>query len=106
MVWRNTRLSNVAIGLGVDGKAGSQQKRISSELLIILIERSFTTPATLTKFARNTSPNPLHLHDVHFTAPWADALHLGFAEPVNLGPPDRQARITPKILLIRIVISV
>jgi hypothetical protein len=71
MEWSGVGLSIVEAGAGVDGNI------ISPCLLIILIKRGcFVISATLAKFPRNAPSNPPHLHDVHFTAPGADALHL------------------------------
>jgi hypothetical protein len=54
-------------------------------LLIILHERGSAIPATLAEFTGDAPSNPPHLHDVHFTATGADALHLRFSEAINLG---------------------
>jgi hypothetical protein len=57
---------------------------IVSAHLIFIIRRGLSISAMLAEFMRNASPNPAHLHDVHFTAARANALHLRFAEPFNL----------------------
>jgi len=78
---RDAGLSIVAVGFGVDGKAGTED----FGFLIVTIKRGFAIPTTLAKFSWNASPNPSHLSNVHFTAARANALHLRFAEPFNLG---------------------
>jgi hypothetical protein len=78
---RDAGLSIVAAGAGVDGKAGTED----FAFLIVIVKRGFAIPTTLAEFTRHASSNPAHLHDVHFTAARANALHLRFAEPFNLG---------------------
>ena len=74
MAWCEVGLSIVAVAAGVDGKAGTAD----FACLIVTIKRGFSIPTTLAEFTWNASPNPPHLHDVHFTAAGADALHLRF----------------------------
>jgi hypothetical protein len=54
-------------------------------LLIFIAKRAFAITAVLAEFARDASSNPSHLHDVHFAAAGADALHFRFGETLNLG---------------------
>jgi len=65
----------------VEGKAGTAD----FAYLIITIKRDSAIPATLAELTRHSSPNPSHLHDVHFTAARANALHLRFDETLPLG---------------------
>jgi len=58
---------------------------IVSALLIFIIRRGLSISAMLAEFMRNASPNPSHLHGVHFTAAGAYALHFRFDETYILG---------------------
>jgi hypothetical protein len=78
---RDDRLSIVAVGADVEGKAGTAD----FAYLIVTIKRGFAIPTTLAEFSWNASANPSHLHDVHFTAARANALHLRFDETLPLG---------------------
>lgn len=67
------------------GVTRAVKKKIFASLSILVVERGFAVTAALAKFSGDTSADPSHLHEVHFSAARAEALHFRFSETFDFG---------------------